>query len=106
MRLFLFPRPAFEAMTARTYGFPDGVNGTMEQPFDVPSFADVDREFEQAVARGRRPSLNPPPSLGDSAPYTWPILTATSSRFVRFHPAAGCPSLNNVSPLRVDVGRT
>lgn len=93
-------------MIARTYGYPDGVNSTMEQPFDVPSFADVDREFEQAVARGASPVFEPTTEPWGQCTAYVADPAATSSRFVRFHPAAGCPSLNNVSPLRVDVGRT
>ena len=39
-------------MTSRRYAYPDGTNGTMELSFDVPSFGDVDREYERAVSMG------------------------------------------------------
>lgn len=52
MRIILFPRDAFEQMTGQTYHYPEGLNGTMELAFDVPSFADVDKEYANALACG------------------------------------------------------
>lgn len=51
-RIIMFPRSDFELMTSRRYAYPDGTNGTMELSFDVPSFGDVDREYERAVSMG------------------------------------------------------
>lgn len=59
MRLLLFPRRDFEKMVSRSFTYPEGVNGTMEISFDVPTFADVDREFGHAVEMGARPVLEP-----------------------------------------------
>lgn len=59
MRLIMFPRCDFELMTSQKYAFPKGTNGTMELSFDVPSFADVDREYEHAVAAGAKAVFPP-----------------------------------------------
>ncbi len=58
-RIILFPRAAFEQMTSQQYAYPHGTNGTMELSFDVPSFADVDEEYERAVSRGAKPVFAP-----------------------------------------------
>ncbi|MDY3674251.1 MAG: VOC family protein [Prevotella sp.] len=67
-RIILFPRAAFEQMTSRRYAYPDGTdgtdgtdrtNGTMELSFDVPTFADVDKEYERAVGMGAQPVFPP-----------------------------------------------
>ena len=61
-RIILFPRDAFEQMTSRRYAYPDGTNGTngtMELSFDVPTFADVDKEYERAVGMGAQPVFPP-----------------------------------------------
>lgn len=59
MRIILFPRPAFEQMTGREYAYPDGINGTVEIALDVPTFADVDREYEHAISCGATPVMSP-----------------------------------------------
>jgi len=59
MRIILFPRSAFERMTSHTFNYPDGVNGTMELAFDVPTFADVDKEYHNALACGAKTVLPP-----------------------------------------------
>lgn len=59
MRLILFPREAFEAMTSRRYGYPEGLNGTIEISFDVPSYAGVDAEYARAVEAGATPVFPP-----------------------------------------------
>lgn len=59
MRLLLFPRREFEVMVSRAFAYPDDVNGTMEISFDVPTYADVDREFKSAVTQGAKPVLEP-----------------------------------------------
>lgn len=59
MRILLFPRTDFEEMVSNEFSYPEGLNGTMEISLDVPSFADVDNEFENAVSLGARPVLAP-----------------------------------------------
>lgn len=59
MRILLFPRTEFERMVSRAFTYPDDVNGTMEISFDVPTYADVDREFQLAVSQGAMPVLEP-----------------------------------------------
>ena len=58
-RIIMFPRDAFEQMTSHDYAYPDGINGTMELSFDVPTFADVDKEYERAVSMGAQPIFAP-----------------------------------------------
>lgn len=53
-RIILFPRGDFEQMTSQEYAYPDGTNCTMELSFDVPTFADVDKEYERAVGMGAK----------------------------------------------------
>ena len=59
MRIILFPRDAFEQMVSRRFKYPDGLNGTMELAFDVPTFADVDREYRNALDQGAVSVLPP-----------------------------------------------
>lgn len=58
-RIIMFPRGAFEEMTSQRYAYPEGINGTIELSFDVPCFADVDKEYARAVAMGARPVYAP-----------------------------------------------
>ena len=58
-RLLLYGRGDFEAMTARRYTYPSGLNGTMELSFEVPSFADVDAEYTRVVLAGATPVMVP-----------------------------------------------
>ncbi len=58
-RIILYPRDAFEQMTSQPYAYPNGINGTMEISFDVPCFADVDKEYERAVSMGAKPIFAP-----------------------------------------------
>lgn len=58
-RIIMFPRDAFEQMTSRQYAYPEGDNGTIEISFDVPTFADVDKEYERAVSMGAKPIFVP-----------------------------------------------
>lgn len=58
-RIILFPRVAFEQMTSHEYAYPDGTNGTLELSFDVPTFADVDKEYDRAVSMGAKPIFAP-----------------------------------------------
>lgn len=59
LRLILFSRRDFEAMTGRQFSYPDGTNGTLELAFDAENFADVDREFARVTAQGAAPILAP-----------------------------------------------
>ena len=59
MRIILFPREAFEQMVSQSFQYPDGLNGTMELAFDVPTFADVDKEYRNAMDNGAQ-SVFPP----------------------------------------------
>ena len=59
MRIILFPREAFERMVSQSFRYPDGLNGTMELALDAPSFADVDREYRNALDNGAKPVLPP-----------------------------------------------
>lgn len=59
MRVILFPRDLFEQMTSHKYQYPEGFNGTMEISLDVPTFADVDKEYEHALVYGGK-SVMPP----------------------------------------------
>lgn len=59
MRIILFPRKDFEQMVSRTFDYPEGLNGTIELSFDVPSFADVDKEYANALSCGAKPVLPP-----------------------------------------------
>lgn len=59
MRLLLFPREDFEQMISQRLSYPSGINGTMEISFDVPTFADVDSEYDRAVSMGAKPVMQP-----------------------------------------------
>lgn len=59
MRIILFPREAFEQMVSHRFKYPDGMNGTMELAFDVPTFEDVDREYRHALDYGAASILYP-----------------------------------------------
>lgn len=62
MYLIMFPRDAFEAMTNREYGYPKGLNGTVELAFSVSAFNDVDAQYNRAVSLGAR-SVFPPRTM-------------------------------------------
>ena len=59
MRIILFPRDAFEQMVSRKFQYPEGFNGTVELAFDVPTFADVNKEYQQALTNGAASVLPP-----------------------------------------------
>ena len=59
MRIILFPREDFEKMTSQKFRYPDGFNGNMELAFDVPNYAAVDKEYENALSNGAK-SVMPP----------------------------------------------
>ena len=59
MWLIMFPRTAFEQMTSREYTYPQGLNGTVELAFHVPTFRDVDKEYARVTALGAKPIFAP-----------------------------------------------
>lgn len=59
MRLIMFSRADFEAMTGTVYSYPDRLNGTVELAFEAETFADVDLEYERATAAGAKPVFPP-----------------------------------------------
>lgn len=59
MYLIMFPRTAFEQMTGREYAYPQGLNGTMELAFHVPTFKDVDGEYARVTALGAKSIFAP-----------------------------------------------
>lgn len=59
MRILLFPRESIEKMTSQKFTYPSGINGTMEISFDVPTFADVDKEYQRAVGMGATSIMGP-----------------------------------------------
>ena len=59
MRIILFPREAFEQMVSLKFIYPEGFNGTVELAFDVPTFADVDKEYKNAIDHGATSVLPP-----------------------------------------------
>ena len=59
MWLIMFPRTAFEQMTSRESTYPQGLNGTVELAFHVPTFKDVDEEFARVTALGAKTIFAP-----------------------------------------------
>lgn len=59
MRIILFPREAFAQMVSQKFQYPEGFNGTVEMAFDVPTFADVDKEYWNALDHGAESVLPP-----------------------------------------------
>jgi lactoylglutathione lyase len=59
VRLIMFGREDFEKMTSQKFGYPEGLNGTMELSFDFPHFTDVDKEFRRLIKAGATSILKP-----------------------------------------------
>ncbi|MDO5299586.1 MAG: VOC family protein [Clostridia bacterium] len=55
----LFGRGDFEAMTGRRFGYASGINGHYEIALSVSNYAEVDRAFEEVVARGAQAVMLP-----------------------------------------------
>ncbi len=51
--------PNYQACLAKHPAYPDGMNGTFELAIDLPTSADVDREFTRVTAAGGR-TVYPP----------------------------------------------
>jgi putative intracellular protease/amidase/uncharacterized glyoxalase superfamily protein PhnB len=58
-RIILYPRDAFEQMVSQKFQYPQGLNGTIELSFDVPTYADVDKEYQNALNNGAKSVLPP-----------------------------------------------
>ena len=55
----LYGRKDFERMTARSYGYVQGLNGHFEIALYVDTFSEVDEAFRRAVDQGAQPVLAP-----------------------------------------------
>jgi len=55
----LYGRKDFEAMTAQRYEYIKGLNGHFEIALYVDTFAEVDKEYKNAIAKGAVPVLKP-----------------------------------------------
>lgn len=59
VRLSMYERAQLPSLLGRTPGYPDALNGTFELAIDLPTSADVDREFERVVEAGAQPIYAP-----------------------------------------------
>lgn len=55
----LYGRKDLEKMTGHKFGYAEGVNGHYEIALSVMDFAEVDKTFAEAVAKGARPIMEP-----------------------------------------------
>lgn len=55
----LYRRSDFEQMTSRRYAYAEGISGHTELALYVDTFAEVDAEYEAAVAKGAQPIMPP-----------------------------------------------
>lgn len=55
----LYGRKDFEAMTGKKYAYVKGLNGHAEIALSVDTFDEVDRAYEQTIAKGAAPVLAP-----------------------------------------------
>ncbi len=55
----LFRRKSFETMTSRKYEYTKGLNGHFEIALYVDTFQEVDEAYQNAVAKGATPVLEP-----------------------------------------------
>ena len=55
----LYRRSDFEKMTSRSYQYVKGINGHFELALYVDSFDDVDKSFDEVIAKGAREILRP-----------------------------------------------
>lgn len=58
-RIILYLRSAFEQMISKKFQYPKGLNGTMELSFEVSTYADVDKEYQNTIHYGAKPVLPP-----------------------------------------------
>ncbi len=57
--VLVFGNDIFEQMVSYKFQYPMGLNGTVELAFDVPSYADVDKEYQHALHHGAISVLPP-----------------------------------------------
>jgi hypothetical protein len=56
---YKFLRPVGSKRPSVERQYPEGFNGTVELAFDVPTFADVDKEYQHALTNGAASVLSP-----------------------------------------------
>ena len=59
IRLSMYERAKLPGLLGQPPTYPSGLNGTFELAIDLPTSADVDREFERVVKAGGRPIYAP-----------------------------------------------
>jgi lactoylglutathione lyase len=59
IRFSMYERSQLPDLLGQTPTYPSGLNGTFEIAIDLPTPADVDREFERVVKSGARPIYAP-----------------------------------------------
>jgi lactoylglutathione lyase len=59
IRLSMYERAQLPGLLGETPTYPSGLNGTFELAIDLPTSADVDKEFERIVKAGAR-AIYPP----------------------------------------------
>ena len=59
VRFSMYERNQLPALLGQAPAYPDGLNGTFELAIDLPTYPEVDREFERVVSAGARPVYIP-----------------------------------------------
>lgn len=59
VRFSMYERSQLPALLGQTPSYPSGMNGTFEIAIELPTFADVDREFARVTAAGARIAYPP-----------------------------------------------
>lgn len=59
VRFSMYARKELPGLLGMEPTYPSGLNGTFELAIDLPTSADVDREFERITAAGARPIYEP-----------------------------------------------
>ena len=59
VRLSMYERNQLPSLLGQTPAYPGGLNGTFELAIDLPTSADVDREFKRVVKAGAQPIYAP-----------------------------------------------
>lgn len=59
IELIFYPRVDFEAMIHTSFTYPKQLNGSFSLCFDVVTFGEVDRKYNQLVSRGAQPLFPP-----------------------------------------------
>jgi lactoylglutathione lyase len=59
IRFSMYERDQLPALLGQDPTYPTGLNGTFELAIDLPTSADVDRDFERVVKAGGRPIYAP-----------------------------------------------